>query len=498
MHQVDDGQYGFVEALSQQLKIPLYIVHRLDKQTSGVVIIAKSKDSAANLSELFEKKLVKKTYYFLTDVHNLQTAFTVKTHIEKKQNHFVNVEGVPPNSETEFEYVKQVGPNYLWKAFPLSGKSHQIRLHATFSRIPILGDTEHQGKKWFRLALHAQQLQFLKDAKKIAIQAELPPSFSLLENNETALLFHDSFFNKKQLFSFEKDECYRLIDNESSLLKCDVLGSKIWVYDYSLTGLPVEDLAKLEAFAAKENKSLLVRHMLDRGQGVGGLEKATLKSAESEAAWTAKEELTSYNFRTDSGFSAGLFLDQRENRRWLSQYAQNKMVLNLFCYTAGFSVCAAQSKALQVTSVDVSKKFLEWSKENFKLNGLSSEQHEFFAQDVLLFLNGSIKRNRKWDLIVCDPPSFGRSKDSVWKIEKNIGELADLLWQCLQPNGKILFTSNYEGWSRSELIKKFTQKLPAGKFNMSRMPLLSLDYGETDDIHSSLKGFILTKSPAKT
>jgi 23S rRNA (cytosine1962-C5)-methyltransferase len=234
--------------------------------------------------------------------------------------------------------------------------------------------------------------------------------------------------------------------------------------------------------------------MLDRGHGVGGLERSTLIHDPEINQWVANEEGIPYQFRTDSGFSAGLFLDQRMNRLWVADHAHEKTVLNLFSYTSGFSVVAGLAHAKKVTSVDASKKFLEWSKENFRLNHMNPDASEFFAQDCLVFLNGSKKRNRKWDLIICDPPSFGRSQDAVWKIERNIFELSELLWACLEKNGKILFTCNFEKWTRKELIQNFTKKLPHGSFSVTRMPLFSLDFGETDEVKSLMKGFILTRT----
>ncbi|MCC2679199.1 MAG: methyltransferase, partial [Pseudobdellovibrio sp.] len=189
----------------------------------------------------------------------------------------------------------------------------------------------------------------------------------------------------------------------------------------------------------------------------------------------------------------GLFLDQRENRQFVRQMAQGKKVLNLFSYTSGFSVQSALGGAEKVTTVDVSEKFLNWSRENFKLNNIKDSSHEFFAQDCMVFLKGSVKRNRTWDLIICDPPSFGRSKDSVWKIEKDLPALAELLLQCLSKGGSVLFTCNYEKKNRTEVIKLFCSKLQKNKFEISDLPMQSLDYEVTDEHANLLKGFLVTK-----
>ena len=494
MHQVDDGQFGFVEALSAKLHTPLFIVHRLDKETSGLVLFAKTKAAASMITELFEDHLVQKTYFFLTDKVITEKKLSVKSHIEKLQNHFVNSKSqAEPNSETEFEYQKPIDQFHLWKANPKTGKPHQIRLHAQHAGISVCGDTEHGGCKWFRLALHASSLRFLLKGIEHNFSVVLPPSFENPEVFPIKNLFQDSLFNKSKLLHFDKNSCFRLIHTEGGTIRADVFGKHLWVYDYALHGLSTLEVQKIQEFAIDNELSSSIRHMVDRGTGVGGQEKSTLHSLDMPVSWLASEAPATYQLRTDAGFSPGLFLDQKENRAFVRDNSAGKKILNLFSYTGAFSVAAALGNASQVTTVDVSKKFLEWSKDNFKHNHIATENHEFFAQDCLLFLKGAKKRERVWDFIICDPPSFGRSQDAVWKIEKNLPELAELLWNCLSNNGQILFTCNYEKWTRNQLLQEFVKKLPKSKFKIERLPFLGLDFGETDDNKNLMKGFLLQR-----
>jgi 23S rRNA (cytosine1962-C5)-methyltransferase len=488
-HRVSDNQFGFVEFLSEKLTKDLLVVHRLDKETSGVILFAKNKQAAAKLSELFESQEVKKTYYFLTDHKNEQTEFVVKSHISKQDEFFINLENFSDNSETHFEFVKALGKNFLWRAFPKTGKTHQIRLHAQKAGLSILGDNQHGGSTFFRLALHAAKIEFTLNHHDYSIESELPDTFK----NAGRSILNECYNKRHGLYDIAMSESYRLIHHDVENLRADVFGDRLWVYDYSPKGLGEEQRKKIAAFAESKKLKPLIRHMLDRGQGVGGLEQKTLDT-EDNSNWIAEEEKVRYSLKTDSGFSPGLFLDQRENRLWTRQNSANKNVLNLFCYTSGFSVNAALGKAQQVTSVDVSKKFLDWSKENFALNQIDTAQHEFFAQDCLLFLKGSIKRNRKWDLIICDPPSFGRSKDAIWKLESSLPELAELMFECLEPNGQILFTCNLEKRTRQDIINLFSKKIKANQPKISRMPMMSLDYELTDDLTNIMKGFIAQKA----
>jgi len=108
----------------------------------------------------------------------------------------------------------------------------------------------------------------------------------------------------------------------------------------------------------------------------------------------------------------GFFLDQRDNRKLIGQFAHEKSVLNLFSYTAGFSVFAAKGGAREVTSVDIAKAATLAAGRNFEVNALKTK-HEAIAQDAFLFIDERIKDKSKWDLVITDPPSFAPNQKSV-------------------------------------------------------------------------------------
>lgn len=108
----------------------------------------------------------------------------------------------------------------------------------------------------------------------------------------------------------------------------------------------------------------------------------------------------------ETGQKTGFFLDQRDNRDLLAQYAKGKKVLNAFCYSGGFSIYALKSQAELVHSVDVSKKAIELVNQNVSANFGSIDNNESFAEDVMSFL----KRNDQfYDLIILDPPAYAKS-----------------------------------------------------------------------------------------
>jgi len=113
------------------------------------------------------------------------------------------------------------------------------------------------------------------------------------------------------------------------------------------------------------------------------------------------------------GQKTGLFLDHRENRRFLANLCAGKRVLNLFSYTGAFSLYAARAGAQRVTSVDLSQPAARAARANFELNGLDAEAHEFLAEDVFEFLERVKQQKRTFDVVICDPPSFANSREQL-------------------------------------------------------------------------------------
>ncbi|PIE98515.1 MAG: rRNA (guanine-N2)-methyltransferase [Treponema sp.] len=169
------------------------------------------------------------------------------------------------------------------------------------------------------------------------------------------------------------------------------------------------------------------------------------KSANSTVI-VSKEGSAFFYINLSDYLDTGLFLDHRLTRINIGKIAQNKTVLNLFCYTGAFSVHAALGGARAVTSVDLSKTYLQWAKNNFILNKISLKNHEFINSDVLEFMQtvNNNHRKQKWDIIICDPPTFSNSKKTKTILDINKDWL-NLICECislLSDNGKIYFSSN--------------------------------------------------------
>ncbi|MBD5438623.1 MAG: methyltransferase [Treponema sp.] len=141
----------------------------------------------------------------------------------------------------------------------------------------------------------------------------------------------------------------------------------------------------------------------------------------------------------------GLFLDMRKTRALVKSRSQGKRVLNLFCYTSSFSVAAAAGGAAAIESVDLSNTYLEWSKKNFSLNEISGKsEFKFFRSDVFEFLEDAIRAEKKFDMIILDPPTFSNSKKTRVDLDLNRdwSALANLCIKLLDENGALYFSTN--------------------------------------------------------
>lgn len=136
------------------------------------------------------------------------------------------------------------------------------------------------------------------------------------------------------------------------------------------------------------------------------------------------------------GQKTGFFIDQRENRSLLEKYASGRSVLNMFCYTGGFSVYAMRGGAKLVHSVDSSAKAIELARSNVEMNFPGDKRHEAFDEDAFKFLD---EHDEKYDLIVLDPPAFAKHRSALHNALKGYIRLNLKGLQRIQPGG-ILFT----------------------------------------------------------
>ncbi len=160
--------------------------------------------------------------------------------------------------------------------------------------------------------------------------------------------------------------------------------------------------------------------------------------------WQIKYRDLTFNLKLMGFKHTGLFPEQAYNWNYLDEVVKpGDKVLNLFAYTGAASV-KALSLGASVVHVDSSKGMIDWAKENVKSSGLEDKPIRFLVDDVLKFVKREIRRGNKYDIIILDPPSFGRgSNGEVWDINKDLYELLDLLTELLSDNFKMVLINSY-------------------------------------------------------
>lgn len=184
----------------------------------------------------------------------------------------------------------------------------------------------------------------------------------------------------------------------------------------------------------------------------------------------------------------GIFFDQREVRQYIQTQSQDLTVLNLFSYTGAFSVAAAVGGAAKTVSVDVANRSNARTKEQFELNGLVPEQpdHEVRVMDVFDYIAYAKRHQLKFDLIVCDPPSFARTKKYVFKADLDYAKLTRDLFEITAPGGLCIVSTNHSGYKREDFQEDMSRvgREFNNEFHMIQSFGLPEDFPTSPDVES--------------
>ena len=188
-------------------------------------------------------------------------------------------------------------------------------------------------------------------------------------------------------------------------------------------------------------------------------ESAHVYGQEAPDFFTVLENGVLYQVFMNDGLMTGIFLDQHEVRGSLVDgLATGKSLLNMFSYTAAFSVAAAMGGASQTTSVDLAKRSRELSQAHFQANGISTDDHRFVVMDVFEYFKYAKRKGLTYDVIVLDPPSFARNKKQTFSVAKDYHKLISQSLEILNPGGIIIASTNAANVSR----QKFTEQIDKG------------------------------------
>jgi 23S rRNA (cytosine1962-C5)-methyltransferase len=453
----------------------LAILHRLDKETSGVLVFGKTPAANRSLTEQFTERRVRKKYLLLTDRPVPQREFAVKTALvrvgdkyasrpphagaEIAETHFA-VAAVydrrQPGLQNESTTVADRHYNVI-EASPLTGRTHQIRVHAAESGFPVLGDMLYGGTPAARVFLHAAEISFIHPATGKLVIFQAPANFDA--DPRLAL--------RTALIDPQETDAFRVIHGTSDGWPgwyVERLGK--FLLSQSEQPLCAEQREELARLAKLFSARAMYHKILSRQ-----VRRTTAAEASPQPVWgeAAPERFeicengVHFELGFNEGYSTGLFLDQRDNRRrfltghiaadfdfglWTPDFG----LLNCFAYTCGFSVCAARAGA-KTTSLDLSKRYLEWGRRNFALNGLDPATHDFIYGDAFDWLRRLAKKGRSFDAVALDPPTFSQSKEhGVFRAEKDYGKLVAAALPLVRPGGVLFASTNAADWPPEKFL----------------------------------------------
>jgi len=454
----------------------LAIIHRLDKQTSGVMVFGKTSAANRSLTEQFAEHKAEKIYLLATDRPIKKQAFTARSALVRTGDKYLSrpVHAGADVAETRFKFLRGENERNFVEARPITGRTHQIRVHAAEHGFPIVGDDVYGGSPAARLWLHAAELSLQHPGTGQRTIFRAPANFQA----DVGFALREAVIDRAQT------NAYRLVHGASDQHPgwyVDRLDKFLLSQsEQELTAQQREQLAKLMVLTEARGvyHKRLTRHV--RQTKLDDVSPQPVLGQWASGPFFVRENRVQYELNFDEGYSVGLFLDQRDNRRrllvkhvaagfpFLSAPGEWE-VLNTFAYTCGFSVCAALSGA-RTTSLDLSKKYLEWGKRNFALNALDPARHDFIYGDAFDWMARMAKKQRRFNAILLDPPTFSQSKQSgVFRVEKDYASLVKLALPLLKNGGTLLASTNSASWPADQFVRLITSTIAKTKHRVLQM-----------------------------
>jgi 23S rRNA (cytosine1962-C5)-methyltransferase len=448
---------------------------RLDQATSGLIVYAKRPEANAWLARAFEDRRVEKTYVAVTTGAPLPSHAAWEDALIDAGGDRVRV--VPRGTRgarlarTEIAVLDRRGDRTLVRARIETGRTHQIRAQLAHRGAPIAGDGWYGGARCARLCLASVALRIPREHGP-SVEAAIETPRALLDflggrltdarddERSAASALRFAAERRYELAHDPGTSCFRWVNDEAdgaAAIAIDVYGEHAVLHAYDDGDVDVIARALVDAgvrgvYLKRRPKSA---SRLDEAATLALAPRDPIAGLAADAEIEVLERGIPFLVRLGDGLSTGLFLDQRANRARVREDAKGARVLNLFAYTCAFSIAAAAGGAVEIVSVDAAKKQLERGARGFAHGGFDAGKHEAIADDAFAVLDRLARRERVFDLVVVDPPTYSSTKRTRFTSARMWPELAAKVLRVVAPGGTVLATSNDRRLAQVELRASF-------------------------------------------
>ncbi|WP_437543987.1 class I SAM-dependent methyltransferase [Sorangium sp. So ce367] len=478
----------------------LGIHQRLDRDTSGVLLFTRRREANAAVARQFEGRTVQKTYVAAvsgfgdrpprgTLRHRLvpapggamralaETGGAREDRAAKREDRAAKREDRAASGVlaiTRYRLLERRGDRALLELRPETGRTHQLRVQLAAIGLPIAGDPLYGGPEAPRLLLHAAELRLDHPATGAAatFRSQLPAVFEAWLAAAPADPYAGGVAAVERAMREAAERRYgiarardttalRLVHGAGDGLpsvSVDLYGEHLVVSLFGAgegePGAPPRDLV-LDAAHRLGAKGVYLKARPKHASVIVDARREEFAPRHAVRGEDAPEEFTvlehglPFKVRLGDGLSTGIFLDQRENRRRVRELARGARVLNLFAYTGAFTVAAVAGGARESVTVDVSRGVVAWARDNLAAIGADPAAHVVVEADVFPWLKAAAQSDRRFDLVVLDPPSFATTKKSRFSAASDFGALAALAFRVLAPGGRLLACTNHRGIARA-------------------------------------------------
>lgn len=462
-HGAWEGDLGVAEWLELHMDLRTHVVSRLDKETSGVLVFARHARASAEAEKIHSGTSSSKTYELIVAApanRHPPGDWECRDPIDGKAacTRFRVLGAVGAAGAANGETGKGHLTLIHLQAEIHAGKKHQIRRHAAWSGFPILGDVLYGGQAFPRLCLHCVAVNWPGLEQRVT--SALHPSMAALASGmpvaTSATLAAadrrwgalDTITDAMRLLHRGEGQGDYAIDRFGECL-C------VWLYQSADEAACRAEAAVLARAFGLQSGVLKKLHRDPHHKGAL-CETATLFGNPPDEA-NVREHGLKFIVDLKGNEQTGFFLDQRDNRRRVSQMAKQKRMANLFAYTCSFTAAAARSGPEVIFSVDISRSALKEGIRNLQENDLENPGVcKFVEEDCRSWLERQLRKEPRqpFGIVICDPPTFGKTarpgkskkvasrKGKAFRIADEWNTLAMEISALLTADGRALFCCN--------------------------------------------------------